>query len=1223
MKIKDIFAKSIDRNIKGVITIGDEQDANVKQELEEYVVTKELDNHFKDFFAAYAEGIHHDTTNMGVWISGFFGSGKSHFLKILAYLLENRQVAGKSALDYFIDEDKIHDQGTLDNMKLAASVPNEVMLFNIDSKAKNGNKSQKDAILNVFLQVFNEQLGLFGADFWIADLERDLIAQGKYAEFQAKFKELDRQHREWLDARNAYAFLKGTIRDALVGIGFMSEADADGFIDQLKKDYPISVESFAKLVNQHIESQGENYHMAFLVDEVGQYIGSSQQRMLNLQSIVEDLGTYTHGKAWVIVTSQQAIDKVTKNINGQDFSKIQGRFNTRIAMSSANVDEVIQKRLLSKTAASEQLLEQTFDENQHVINNLISFDGKEERKRYDNAKMFADLYPFVPYQVVLLQDTLTAIRENGSDGKHLANGERSMLAVFQESARRLENKDTRALVPFSIFFQGLSHFLDHTHMIVIQRAQNNELINPSGEDNPFAVQVLETLFMIKYVQDFDGTLNNLVTLMIDSIDTDRIELEARVKEALQVLQEQNIVEKTSKGYEFLTDAEQDISKQIQRQGVDSGEVSQAIGEYLFSTAAISRRYTYPKLKQQYTFVFNQWVDDRPVGQANQDINLKIVTASNDDNRNDMELRRQSSSPDQPQIIIDLPGESQYVDDQQQVLRIQKFILNPQEQSQDARSQRIVDVKKTELNALKAHVADELQAALQQADIYVQGDRIDAGKKDFFTSLGQAEEQLIDEIYRNLSYIDVVKQDSDVVALFKGDDELVKTPENERAVQAVLERINRDNSGHHKVSYKSVLERFSKIPYGYREIDTKWLVAKLFADAKLKVYVNGEALSLQAGLPANEIAKYFLKRQYIDAVQMEPRQAVSESKKKDLREVASRLFSKQTFSDNEDDTLMRELQENLDNARKALDIYLQKPNYYPGQDVLRTGRDLMTQLLAQKDTDRFYDLINRDRDDLLEWQDDMDDGGISEFYQSETQQEIWESGHTQQVVYERSQKFVTGSTVKELIEKINALMKKRPQGQIKPLKDLVSEFRDAFNAEFDAGLGRAQQDIQNEQAAAEAYCEDKQLTAEFGTRIQREFNSLLDDAREATTLNGLFIIPQQATSVRVRLVQAMDTLLQQRAAEKKDPDPKPGDGAGSGDGSGPIGETGSNGGNGKTGSIGSGNQSKSQPKSISVRGLGVSQSWDLNSSADIDVQVEKLKEALRQQLKEHGSIKFEL
>jgi hypothetical protein len=80
------------------------------------------------------------------------------------------------------------------------------------------------------------------------------------------------------------------------------------------------------MVNDYIKKQNDDYHMIFLVDEVGQYVGDSSNRMLNLQSIVEDLGTYTHGKAWVIVTSQQAIDEVTDNLRGQDFSKDSGTF---------------------------------------------------------------------------------------------------------------------------------------------------------------------------------------------------------------------------------------------------------------------------------------------------------------------------------------------------------------------------------------------------------------------------------------------------------------------------------------------------------------------------------------------------------------------------------------------------------------------------------------------------------------------------------------------------------------------------------------------------------------------------------------------------------------------------------------------------------------------------------------------------------------------------------
>ncbi|GEO67914.1 BREX system P-loop protein BrxC [Levilactobacillus spicheri] len=1208
MKIKDIFAKSIDRDIKGVITIGDEQDADVKQELEEYVVTKELRTHFKDFFAAYANGINHETTKMGVWISGFFGSGKSHFLKILAYLLENREVAGKRALDYFIDDHKISDEATLANMRLATTVPNEVMLFNIDSKAKNGNKSQKDAILNVFLQVFNEQLGLFGADFWIADMERDLIAQGKYTAFQQKFQELDKQHRDWHSARNAYAFLKGTIRETLVAIDYMSPENADGFIDQLRTEYPVSVESFAKLVNQYIESKGPNYHMAFLVDEVGQYIGGSQQRMLNLQSIVEDLGTYTHGKAWVIVTSQQAIDQVTDHLNGQDFSKIQGRFNTRIAMSSANVDEVIQKRLLAKTAESHELLEQTFTDNQHTINNLISFDGKEERKRYESAQSFADLYPFVPYQIFLLQDTLTAIRENGSDGKHLANGERSMLAVFQESAQRLENQDTRTLIPFSLFFQGLSHFLDHTHMIVIQRAQSNDLINPNSEEHPFAVQVLETLFMVKYVQDFDATLNNLVTLMIDSIDVDRIDLEKRVKEALQTLQDQNIVEKTTSGYEFLTDAEQDISKQIQKQSVDASEISQAIGDFLFSPTAISRRYTYPKLNQQYNFTFNQWVDDRPIGQINPGMGLKLVTPESEASQDDLILRQLSSSPDQPQIVINLPNNRKYIDDQEQVLRIEKFILNPREQAKDARSQQIIDVKKIELNALKEQVARELETALQAADIYVQGEKLAASKKDFFTQLAQAQERLVGEVYRNLSYIEAVKQENDVVALFKQSSEMVKDETNSHAAQKVFDRVNKGCSdGHGKVAYKSILDRFKGIPYGYREIDTEWLVAKLFADSKLKVYVNGEQLNLRDNYSANEFANFFLKRRMIPAVQLEPRQAISLQKRQALKSVAQDVFNKRVFSDEEDDTLVNELQDRMQDELKTLEMYLRKPAYYPGRNFLEDGQKLIQPLLAQHDPERFYDLIAQKEEDLQDWNDDMLDFGINEFYQSEIQQEIWEAAQKKLAIYQDSEEFLVGHQIKQLNDQIQAIMTlNKPEGKMQELKALNTQFNDAYTQEFDSGLVEVKAFVQTEKKTAMRYSQDCNVTEDYAHQINRKFDTLIQNAEKAPTLNNLYVIEQQATKRRKSITQAIDRMIAQRIkAQQAQTERTKGDD-----------QTPAHSSDNKTATPPT-TKKPVAPREVHVQTLGIDQTWQLENSADVDAQLERLRKELLEKLQENG------
>ena len=147
MQIREMFAKPIDRDLQGVIIVGQDETANVKQELEEYVVTRELQKHFADFFAAYKTGITGNTSKTGVWISGFFGSGKSHFLKILSYLLENKEIAGKKAIDYFVDDNKIADPMVLADMQLAANTPTDVVLFNIDSKSDSNSKQNKDAIV--------------------------------------------------------------------------------------------------------------------------------------------------------------------------------------------------------------------------------------------------------------------------------------------------------------------------------------------------------------------------------------------------------------------------------------------------------------------------------------------------------------------------------------------------------------------------------------------------------------------------------------------------------------------------------------------------------------------------------------------------------------------------------------------------------------------------------------------------------------------------------------------------------------------------------------------------------------------------------------------------------------------------------------------------------------------------------------------------------------------
>lgn len=628
MQIREMFAKPIDRDLQGVIIVGQDETANVRQELEEYVVTRELQKHFADFFAAYKTGIIGNTSKTGVWISGFFGSGKSHFLKILSYLLENREIAGKKAIDYFVDDSKIADPMVLADMQLAADTPTDVVLFNIDSKSDGGSKQNKDAIVNVFLKVFNEMQGYCGAMPFLADLERRLNEESRYEEFKQKFEE--NYGDAWMDSRQDFDFIQDDIVDTLVDMDFMSEAAARNWCEKAAEPYKISIEDFAKRVKAYIDRKGNNHHVAFLVDEVGQYIGDDSNLMLNLQTVREELGKECNGKAWVIVTSQQDIDSITK-VKGNDFSKIQGRFDTRISLSSANVDEVIKKRILDKKNTAAQMLRLLYGQKSTTIKNKIVFNDGVEKKLYANENDFALVYPFVPYQFNLLASVLTSIRTHGASGKHLSEGERSMLAMFKESAMDYKEHEEGTLIPFHAFYDALENFLDHSHRGVIIKAYDNSFINPDRKTKDvFAINVLKTLFMIKYVNDVEANIDNITSLMISDIEDDRIELKAKVEDALKVLMRQMLVQRNGEIYVFLTDEEQEINREIESQNVEMAEVINKASEMIFEDIFTDKKYRYPAFNGRYAFSFNSTVDDRPYkANQNYDIAVHILTPAAD------------------------------------------------------------------------------------------------------------------------------------------------------------------------------------------------------------------------------------------------------------------------------------------------------------------------------------------------------------------------------------------------------------------------------------------------------------------------------------------------------------------------------------------------------------------------------------------------------------------
>jgi len=191
MQVQNIFKKNISRPINGVVKADQLNESIVWQELDEYVVTRELDRHFKDFLSSYLGSVDNPDDpvvfgRMGVWISGFFGSGKSHFIKILSYLLGNKEAhcpdtsSYKNAVNFF--HDKIKDPMLLGDIKRTSTIDTDIILFNIDSRADA--TDGRSTILSVFWRLFNESQGFSSDSLHLAEIERYLTRKGKYEEFK-------------------------------------------------------------------------------------------------------------------------------------------------------------------------------------------------------------------------------------------------------------------------------------------------------------------------------------------------------------------------------------------------------------------------------------------------------------------------------------------------------------------------------------------------------------------------------------------------------------------------------------------------------------------------------------------------------------------------------------------------------------------------------------------------------------------------------------------------------------------------------------------------------------------------------------------------------------------------------------------------------------------------------------------------------------------------------
>lgn len=1035
MKIQSMFQKDINRDINGVVKVAQDDEKSLHQELSEYIITKELRRHFRTFFDNYTKAIDQPTDKMGVWISGFFGSGKSHFLKMLSYLLSNKEVQGVPAIDYF--KDKFDDPMMYAQAVKCVSIPTESILFNIDIEGPIN--KDKTAVLRTFAKMFYNHCGFYGDDLKIAKLERFIDRQGKTEEFRQKFEEVNGG--PWVETRDSFAFFEDDVVEVLQSVLGMSEQAARNWFNG-EETNELSIAQLVSDIKEYVDSKGDKFRLLFMVDEVGQYIGDDGDLMINLQSLVEELGAKCMGKVWVMVTSQEAIDSVVK-IAGDDFSKIQGRFNTRLSLSSSSVDEVIKKRVLAKTEEANQLLHMVYDKEQAVLKNLFVFNGSVlDIKGFADGGEFAATFPFVPYQFIIIQKVLAEIRKHGNSGKHLSGGERSMLSGFQEAAQKVQEKDENALLPFYLFYDTVHTFLESAIRRVIDRCQN-AADNHDGIE-PQDVAVLKLLYLVRYIDDIKANIDNIATLMVDDIRTDKIALRASVTASLERLQSQNYVSRNGDTYAFLTDEEQDVAVDIKNTVVDSNQITQSIAQTVFGDIYPAKKFKHGR----YDFSYDQYIDETLNGSASGGISLRVITVASDHYKDSDQQLIMESQVNNEAIVV-LSGDTPYYDELEQAMKIRKYVKQKNVSQLPETIQDIIRKRQQQARHLEDRAKGYLEKAIVDAKVVVHGEimAIKAGSaKD---KLDAALSGLVESVYSKLNMVNhFVESDADILAILNGsadaDLSLVGSgANNEDALNEISQWLELKSVGP-TISMGDVQRRYQAIPYGWKEIDIAALIARLIAQQKISIKYGGAIVAKDD----RRLVDYLRKKSEVDKAVVARRIAPSEDlMRKSISFLRDYLGAMDIPGD--EDGLVRfvlnTFETKLAHYQGLLDQYAQ--NRYPEKEQVTTARDLAQDILSQrKDNVALLNRMVQKQDDLLDSSEDME--GVELFFKS--QRTVFDEAVKQMNRISRERDyFATEPDTQEVFRTISAILAMpKPYNRIGELPELIGKVKAAYQSLLD-------------------------------------------------------------------------------------------------------------------------------------------------------------------------------
>ena len=835
LKFESIFTNQIARDINGVINT--DSQSTLGEEFSEYVITNEVANCLDGFFEKYNE---HNPVYNGVWISGFFGCGKSHLLKILSYLIANSDIDGKKAVSYF--DNKLNDNPMLlGQMRRATGIPSESILFNIVQYNQN---DKSEPILHIFQRKFYEHCGYYGINPKIAAFEMELDKEGLFDKFKDVFNQIS--DKIWEEARK-----KPNINNRYIIKAFAlvtGNAEDQDLLDSYEAE--ISIHDFAVQVKEYIDSKGTDFRLNFFVDEVGQFVARSSRLMLDLQEIATSLSTETGNRSWVMVTSQDELEKFVKNLDKQDktdISKIQGRFYVKMSLSNANVNEVIQKRLLEKTEEGKKIVGSAYEIQKENFSTLFQFvNGPRKYRVYRDKDEFVTTYPFVTYQFDMFKTTLETLSlHNAFPGEYTSTGARSMLDVFhkvlRDFAEREDSNVGTSLIPYDVMYDGLKDLLKENFKRSIDLAENNIV------DNQFAIRVLKALLLVKYLKnEFKPTSHNISVLLLTSFNDNPAQLAEKTEQALDRLAKETYIQRNGDQYYFLTNEEKDVEEEIKRTYVPPKDLTDEVKSIIYDNILSSVTKAQDE-RNLTSYQFTRKIDGEAVVSRNAELSINVLTPFSGSDSHP-QYSDTLTSPD-TELVMLLKPDRRLADDLLLYLKTKQYVKNNAGMTVSEDREKVLNAKGERNTTRREEIESAVRDMMSEAEFYVSGTALDVTSSSRIDArVERAFQILIEKVYPNLK---MVTKESSGEMNARGlidksvDSELFKETASEAETQ-ILNQLRTDKE-RITTTISSLLDKFRKKPYGWPETALIYNLVLLMRKSLINIKKDGKVVDNPAVL----------------------------------------------------------------------------------------------------------------------------------------------------------------------------------------------------------------------------------------------------------------------------------------------------------------------------------------------------------------------------------------